>query len=290
MQDQVDVPYGQGNGRDLLVDVYHPDPAASLRTGVLMFHGGGWRGGSRKNIAPRAQALRAEGFTVMPAEYRLTGESPWPAQIHDVKAAIRWARVNAGDLGFDPGRIVLVGFSAGAHLSLLAAGTVGLADYEGDGGNAGVDTSVAAVAAFYPPASFHTGQPGERGISATLLLGENPDPGEVARASPITHVSPAFPPVLLVHGGADTTVPPSCSTRMYEALRAAGVEADLHLFAGQLHEFDSTSVFRETVAREVGLFFRRMVSERDEIIARINEQSMFARRAAEAAAQAAAGR
>jgi acetyl esterase/lipase len=285
VNERVDVAYGRGNGRDLLLDIFSPEARADQRTAVLQFHGGGWRGGSRKSLAPHARLLAAEGFTAIPTEYRLTGESPWPTQIHDVKAAIRWVRANAAELGVEPDRIVLEGFSAGAHLSLLAAGTPGRPEFESDGGNAGVDTSVAAVAVFYPPTVFHAGETRERGsLAANALLGDDATAEEAKAASPLTYVSGAFPPTFFLHGGADKVVPTSASVVMYDALRGAGVETDLHIFSGQTHGFDQVDVFREIVNREVALFFRRVVSEKAQIEARILEQSMFARRAAEAAA------
>lgn len=194
MNELMDVPYGTGSGRDLRLDMYAPDEAKNLRTAVLMFHGGGWRRGDRKSLAPHARLLQAEGFLAIPAEYRLLGEAPWPSAVHDVKAAVRWVRANAAELAVEPGRIVFASFSAGAHLSLIAAGTPGVREFEGEGGNPGVDSSVAAVAAFYPPTVFHTGENRERGsVPASGLLGESPDPDTVRQASPITYVSAEFP-------------------------------------------------------------------------------------------------
>ncbi|MGE0598808.1 MAG: alpha/beta hydrolase fold domain-containing protein [Dehalococcoidia bacterium] len=280
----MDVPFGSGSGHDLLLDIYPPDASDNLRTAALMFHGGGWRRGDRKNIAPRAKALQALGFTAIPTQYRLIDEAPWPSAVHDVKAAIRWVRANAADLGIDPDKIVLQGHSAGAHLSLVAAGTTGMPEWEGDGGNAGVDSSVAAVAAFYPPTVFRVGDSKVRGAVPPInLLGESPDPEVVRAASPLTYVSPQSPPTFFLHGGADHVVPTASSVVMHEALRAAGVETDLHVFAGQNHEFDSVDVFRDAVAAEVGLFFRRMVTEKETIANRILEQSMFARARAQQA-------
>ena len=288
MQAEMDVTYGRGNGRELKLDIYAPEPGASQRTAVLLYHGGGWRHGDRKMLAPHAQLLQAEGFTAMPAEYRLLDESPWPSAVHDVKAAIRWARANAAELGVEPDRIVLESFSAGAHLSLIAAGTVGDPEFEGDGGNPEVSAAVAAVAAFYPPTSFHVGDTPQRGsIPAGHLLGDPPHAEAARRASPLTYVSGRFPPVCFLHGGADRVVPTSASVTMHDALRTAGVETDLHIFAGQNHGFDHVDVFRDLVAKEVSLFFRRTVSQQAEIARHILDQSMFAQRAAaEAAATA----
>jgi acetyl esterase/lipase len=285
LTERIDVPYSRANGRDLLLDIFSPDPDRSLRTAVLQFHGGGWRGGSRKSLAPHAELLCAQGFTAIPTEYRPTGESPWPAQIQDVKAAIRWVRANAVSLGVDPDRIVLEGFSAGAQLSLLAAGTADRSLFEREDADTSIDTSVAAVAAFYPPTLFQVGETRQSGsLAASALLGDDASPDEAAAASPLTYVSGGFPPTFFLHGGADKVVPTSASVIMYDALRAAGVDTDLHIFSGQTHGFDHVDVFREIVNQEVALFFRRTVSEKSEIAERIIEQSMFARRAAEATA------
>ncbi len=280
MNERLDVPYGTGSSRDLCLDIYSPSTETNQRTAVLMLHGGGWRAGSRKSIAPRATPLQALGFTAIPVEYRLLGEAPFPSAIHDTRAAIRWVRANAGELNIDPDRIVLQGFSAGAHLSLLTAGTAGT-DALGAGPD---DTRVAAVIAFYPPTSFYAGDarhPG--GAPIARLLDENTTADDAAAASPITYVSANYPPTFFLHGGADRTVSPISSVNMHQALKTAGAETDLHIFAGQLHEFDNVDVFREVIAQEIGLFLRRMVSAKEEVHQRVLEQSMFARRAAEEA-------
>jgi acetyl esterase/lipase len=287
MREQPDVPYGTGNRRELKLDVYSPAAANNQRTAVLMFHGGGWRRGDRKMLVDRARLLAMEGFTAMAVEYRLLDESPWPAAIHDVKAAIRWARANAAQLEIEPERIALCSFSAGAHLSLIAAGTVGDPWFEGEGGNPGVDTSVGALAVFYPPALFHAGENRERGsLPVTALLGDGATADEARTASPLTYMTAGYPPTFFLHGGADRVVSPSASVVLYDALRAAGVEADLHVFAGQHHGFDHVDVFREVCAKELALFFRRTVSEKDAMAKRIFDQNTFVQRAA---AEAAAG-
>src|SRR2546428_11708431 len=81
-------------------------------------------------------------------------EAPWPAQIHDVKATIRWMRANSERLGIDPAAIVVGGKSAGGHLALLTAGTRGIDEFEGDGGNTTVSSEVAAVIGGAPGADL----------------------------------------------------------------------------------------------------------------------------------------
>ena len=118
------VPFARAGSRDLLCDLYFP---AGARNGaaVILLYGGGWRAGDPSRMRPAAELLAARGFVCVAPEYRLTGEAPWPANIHDVKAAIRWTRANAGRLALDAARIALQGHSAGGQLALLAAATPG---------------------------------------------------------------------------------------------------------------------------------------------------------------------
>jgi acetyl esterase/lipase len=112
---QPDIVFGRGGERELRLDLFTPDPEKSLRTAVLQLHFGGWRIGNRKMLRSRSEKLSQLGFTCCAVEYRLVPESPWPAQLHDVKAAIRWVRAHAEELGVEHDRIVLQGYSAGGH-------------------------------------------------------------------------------------------------------------------------------------------------------------------------------
>jgi len=250
------VVFGTGGGRELRCDVFRPEGEDRDLPGVLLVHGGGWRSGDRTQLRGYGILLGRAGYVCMSCEYRLVPESPWPAQIHDVKAALRWMRANSESLGVDPSRIAIEGNSAGAHLALLAAGTPNEPAFEGDGGNAGVDTSVAAAIGVYPPTSFaHLElQPGQTPL---LALTEEVDE-EVGRlASPISHVRPGFPPTMLLHGTSDTTVHPLASIRMYEALVKAKVPVELHMYAEQPHAFDAQPEFGRQCAAEMLLFLGR---------------------------------
>ena len=97
----------------------------------------------------------ANGFAVAGANFRLVPSVTYPAPIHDVKAAVRWLRANAGDLGLDPDRIAIGGASAGGHLASLTALTAGDATLEGDvGDHVGVSSAVGAVVAYFPGSDF----------------------------------------------------------------------------------------------------------------------------------------
>lgn len=255
------VVFGTGGGRELRCDIYTPPGAPRSAPAVLLVHGGGWRQGDRSQLRGYGILLGREGYVCVASEYRLTPEAPWPAQIHDVKAAIRFMRANAPSLGIDTERIAIEGNSAGAHLSLFAAGTANVATWEGEGGNAGVPTDVAATIGIYAPTLFHHGE--ERAHGSLPILSLADDFADVARgASPLTYVSPSYPPTLLVHGTADELVPPSASMVMYEALYTAGVPVELHMYAGQPHAFDAAPAFGRQCAAIMLLFLNRYVRER----------------------------
>jgi acetyl esterase/lipase len=258
------VVFGNGGGRDLLCDIYTPPGSVTRAPGVILLHGGGWRGGNRGMMQGYGERLAAAGFVCVAPEYRLTGESSWPAQIHDVKVAIRWMRARSDELGVDERRIGVLGRSAGAHLALLAGGTPDLTDFEGDGGNEGISTAVGAVVAVFPPTLFFTGEARVHGgTPARALLGETATEDAARLAGPLSHVAPAFPPTFLLHGTADKVVPVSASMVLYEALVKAGVPVEMHLYAEQPHGFAGQPEFIDLCAAEAAHFLRRYLAAPD---------------------------
>ena len=215
--------------------------------------------GSKGMMPPQAQALANRGFTCIATEYRLTPQAPWPAQIHDVKTAMRWFRANADSFGVDPGRIAVLGNSAGGHLALMLAGTVGHAEFEGDGGNPGTDTAVAAVVAVYSPVQFYLGERTSGGTAASALFGNDAEPEAVRAASPMTHVREDFPPTFFLHGNGDTVVPVSASINMYNALCAVGARAEMHIYAEQPHTWARWPKWVQPTMDEAAIFLDRYV-------------------------------
>ena len=249
---------GTTGQRDLKADIYTPPAGTSNGSGVLLVHGGGWRSGDRTQLRGYGILLGRIGYTSVACEYRLVDEAKWPAQIHDVKAALRWMRINSGRLGIDPAKIAVSGNSAGAHLSLMLAGTPNVAEFEGDGGHPGVPTDVAASISFYGPALL--GRPGAA-LSDTVhkLVGDDPTGERLQGASPITHVSASWPPTMLITGNQDQTVPDESSFYMYKALVEAGAKAELHVYEGAPHAFDALPDFGRQCASIMALFLDRHV-------------------------------
>jgi acetyl esterase/lipase len=229
------VPFGTGGGRTLNCDIYEPPAGTANGIGVLLLHGGGWSGGDRTQLRGYGVLLGRCGYLCVASEYRLTGEALWPAQIEDVKAAIRWMRANTGELSIEPDRIVVSGNSAGGHLSLVAAGAANVPEFEGKGGNEGVSSEAAAAIAFYPPTGLEKREWG--GLPS--LFGPDASIETLRTASPLTYADEHYPPTLLIQGNADDVVPAIEATAMYDALHAKGVPVELHMYADQPHGFDA---------------------------------------------------
>jgi acetyl esterase/lipase len=248
-----DVAFGKGGQTDLHCDIYRPPAGAEKRMALIHIHGGGFARGTKDNMGGQIIPITSRGYVSLAIEYRLSGVAKWPAPIHDVKAAIRWTRANAGSLGIDPERIAVVGHSAGGHLALFAAGTANRPEFEGDSGTPKAGTDLAACIAFYPVTVINAQS------YAPALLPAGSDEAANREASPTTYVSKGFAPTLLFHGLADVTVVPESSQRFLQLLRDAGVPSELHTFAGVPHEFDEHPEFAQACAELIDFFLDRHV-------------------------------
>lgn len=241
-----------------LLDLYLPRRAAPAPLAVWL-HGGSWVAGDKQPVPVVLLELRDRGFAVAAVNYRLTGISSHPAQLHDVKGAVRWLRAHAAEYGLDPSRVYLVGFSAGGHLASLAALTSGDDALEGDvGGNLDQSSAVAGVVAYAGPTDLPrlAGECSGCQVSAQfqalgcgfLLCGELG-----AAASPLTYAKAGAPPFLLLHGEADRLVPVEQARLLDAALRASGVRSRLLVVAGGQHGFVDAAADRATREFLLGL-------------------------------------
>jgi acetyl esterase/lipase len=251
------VVFGSGGGRQLECDVFVPPDSRTDRPAVLVIHGGGWYGGDRTQLRGYGIQLARYGFVCVCPEYRLSGEATWPAQIHDVKAALRWLRGNASALGVATDKIAVAGNSAGAHLALMLGATPNVEVFEGKGGQPDVDSSCAAVVAIYPPTLLRVGEIGD---AIGALFGGKASRETEDAASPITYAHRNFPPTLLIHGNADDVVPVDASFSMYKALADVGAQVELHIYDGAPHAFDSLPEFGRQLVEIMALFLDRKVA------------------------------
>jgi len=215
------------NDAGMALDVYRP--AAAAAPGLVFIHGGGWEAKGKEYYSYWAARYAGMGYVCVSVEYRTSNEAPYPAAVDDCRDAVRWMRARAGELGLDPGRIAVIGQSAGGHLALLTAYAPG----------GGADAPVQAVVAYYAPTDLADTHLREYDVVRKFLgaaYGEDPD--RYRDASPIAHVRPGLPPTLLLHGTIDALVPIRESERLAAALAEAGVPHYLLRLEGWDHSFE----------------------------------------------------
>ncbi|MCL5964950.1 MAG: alpha/beta hydrolase [Deinococcus sp.] len=233
-----DIESGQGGGRTLKLDIVRPKPQpASPMPVVVWVHGGGWRSGNKEQGLARIIPLAQRGYLGVTVEYRLSQEAIFPAQIEDVKCAIRFLRAKAKEYGLDSEHIGAWGSSAGGHLVALLGTSGDVTELEGKGGWADYSSRVQAVVDWFGPTDFSLiNRPDPMGAENLLLGGTPAQKPELARlASPVAHVSADDPPFLIQHGNRDPLVPVEQSKLFEAALKAAGVSAALTILPGAAH-------------------------------------------------------
>jgi len=225
---------------DALLDLLIPRNATAPVPLVIWIHGGGWQSGDKSDRA-QSQRLVCRGYALASLDYRLSGTAIFPAQIHDVKAAIRFLRANAAVYGLDPARFAVFGSSAGGHLAALAGTSAGNAVLEDlTSGNAQVSSRVQAVVDWYGPtrladmdsqllaqgcpagSASHGAatSPESRLLGCTLSSADCAD--EARLADPSQYTDSSDPPHLLLHGSDDCTSPAAQSTVLAESLSTSG--------------------------------------------------------------------
>lgn len=270
------VQYGEVGGTPLRLDIYMPSAGTAPYPVVVHVHGGGWFTGDKYPIDAPVAPLLSQGIAIVSVQYRLTGwhyqfgdDLHFPAQIHDIKGAVRWLRANATTYNFDGKRIGVYGSSAGGHLAALLGTSGDVKELEGNvGGNLNKSSRVCVVGEYFGPTDLmnenpdFNGLPGhddldEPGSTRSHLIGwtadgqgigdiranqNNPNApyptlvNVVRQASPLYHVTNDDPPTFIAHGTADQLVPVAQAQKLADALVTEGVPVELHLVPGANHE------------------------------------------------------
>jgi pectinesterase len=223
--------YAHYGTREMHLDLFQPNGAGPFPA-VIIVHGGAWITGNHAMENPFAIELARRGYIAATIEYRLSNEAKYPAQIHDLKAAIRWLRANAARLNIDPNRIAAVGASAGGHLVALLGATNGISRFEGDGGNAKFSSAVQSVvdidgpATFVDPGNIAKEKKGPFDTNTRLIGGAFEEKASVwADASPITHVHKQSAPVLFINSSSYR--PFQQREEMSARLKALGIVSEI---------------------------------------------------------------
>jgi acetyl esterase/lipase len=227
------IPFGEAEGRALLLDIYTPPQRERPRPAVLLIHGGGFVGGSRTDadVVVAARHLAGAGYVAVALDYRLVDPGQpgpvWPAPLADVQRAARWVRAHATTYGIDPERLGAYGISAGAglaaHLGVRDARDTADHDLSAFSSRARCVVALAGpMDGAIPPAN-----PGDIDVAQSLFGGTITQVPAVYRdASPVSHVDRESAPFLVVHGVRDTVVPIAHARRLVAALQKAGVAVE----------------------------------------------------------------
>jgi acetyl esterase/lipase len=238
-----DVVYAEVEGEPLRYDHYRPRKVTGPAPAVVVVHGGAWMGGDPSQAAGNALHFARRGIATVSISYRLAPAHHFPAPLDDVRRGLRHVRAHAAELGIDPGRIALLGLSAGAHLALLAHLARGIPALAQDlpAELAQVSEDVRAVMLHYGPYDIRRRRPMTDGSDpiGELLGPHRDDEAWIRLACPVLHAAHATAPALLIHGTADEVVSYRESVRMHEALEQAGRRSSLLLLDGAPHAFQA---------------------------------------------------
>lgn len=242
------IEYSNQDGLAVEMDLYLPEnPVDQHLEGpapvIIWVHGGAWKFGNIKEIEPAALAQVKKGYALASIGYSMSKDAQWPTQIHQVKAGIRFLRVNAEKYNLDPNRFIAWGASSGGHMANMLGVTGSTKELEGNYGYSDTSSAVQAVISWYGASNFlamgnsgmvnhtRTDSPESRLIGGAL----DECTEKVAIANPINFVTESTPPFLLMHGVNDQLVPLNQSELMHQALSGAGVESELIRFPSYTH-------------------------------------------------------
>lgn len=243
---------GKGNAKQFM-DLYVPT-GATKAPAVIFIHGGAWTVGSKGKCMEYCDDLFNSGFVIVDINYRLIGDSIWPAQMYDCKAAVRFLKANAATYKIDTCKIGVMGTSAGGHLTEVLGTSNGVASMEDMSlGNKNVSSNVHAAFGMWGPTDFLLAaanpspkcslpfDPNDSTSSFSQLVGcaIQTCTATVQTANPITYVDPTDPPFEIAHGDSDCGVPSPMSQFLYNALIANGVDAKLTIYPGFAHGNDT---------------------------------------------------
>lgn len=212
---------------------------------LVYLAGGGFRFTDKDSWIPMLTWFCRKGYVVATVDYRCSDEAKFPAAVQDVKCALRFLRAHAAEYEIDPQRIALMGDSAGGYLSVMTAATNGAAQFE-TAEYAEYSSRVQCVCDWFGPVDFlalndscedpvedhnASDSPESQFLGAPL-----PEIPELCRvASPLTHLGQDMAPTIIFHGTSDHAVGPKQSIALYDALKQAGIPADLYLIEGAAH-------------------------------------------------------
>ena len=253
-----DLVYAKTGGTDLKLDMVRPAQGDGPFPAIVVIHGGGWRAGSKNGNRPMLVELAKRGYVAISPQYRFCPKDTFPAQVHDVKAAVRWLRTHKDEYKIDGDHIGAVGFSAGGHLSLMLGLTGPEDGLEGDVPTDAPSSKVQAVVNYFGPTDLGASDIPDvsKPLVKDFIGGTSTEKADAfAKASPLTHVSKGDAPILTFQGTRDPLVPFTQAEKLTSAMTKAGVPGRTELLLGAGHGWQGADL--DHTMTETYAFFDR---------------------------------
>ena len=255
-----DVVYTKAGEQELKLDIARPAADGEGLPTVIVIHGGGWRGGNKESNRRILDMFAEKGYVAVSPQYRLVPKAIFPAQVHDVKAAVRWCKANAGKYRIDPDRIGAMGFSAGGHLALMLGVTTDKDGLEGNLPPTGPNTKIRAVVNYFGPTDLDGDDIPDlsKPIVEALVGGPIKDKKkEVSQASPLDFITEDDGPILTFQGTKDPLVPHTQAYKLADAMTAKNVKGRVALYVGDGHGWEGI----ETTFEEADEFLQKHLAK-----------------------------
>ncbi len=261
VEQQKGLVYAKYGDREMHVDLFKPKRKGRFPA-IIIVHGGAWITGHHTMENPLAIELAKRGYVTVTVEHRLSNEKKYPAQIHDLKAAVRWLRANAKRFGIDEKHIGAVGASSGGHLVALLGATNDMSNFEGDGGNPNFSSRVQSVvnidgtATFIDPGNIEKEIKGPWNTNTTLTgfsYAQNPEIWK--EASPITHVNPKSAPTLFLNSSSFR--PFQQREEMSAKLNSLGTLSEIVVVPDTPHPFWLFRPWFDVTVENIDRFFKK---------------------------------
>lgn len=230
-----------GLSRALLMDVVFPTEAKEPLPAILFLHGGGWSGGKRQDGLKAIQMVALGGYFAATIDYRLTEEGGFPAAVHDCKAAIKFLRLNSNELGIDPNRIGIVGYSAGGHLAALVGFSAGDKYLDGAINGEAVSTEVLCIGSISGAVMPQVARgKGKRMYEEWALKDENV---ELLMTLPEHYLDEDDPPIYLLCGEDDKVCPVRLTQSFLRKVEDNDVDCEIVVVPNQGHQITEPSAY-----------------------------------------------
>ncbi|RKN80799.1 alpha/beta hydrolase [Ulvibacterium marinum] len=252
-----DVTYKTLDSIALKLDIYHTKSLKGKAPLIIFIHGGSWKKGNKDDYLVYLTSYAEKGYVTATVQYRLAGVAKFPAQLLDVQDAVVWLKQNADAFHIDPGKVALVGGSAGGHLAMMNAFT--------NSSKTASDKDpftpkVQALVNFYGPCDLiDVAEKDKPTVEYFIGKSEQEAPELYKAASPLYFITKMAPPTITFHGTLDELVPYEQSDRLHEKLEELGVPSYYHKLEGWPHTLDASVKVNAYAQYHMDRFFEKHI-------------------------------